>query len=67
MKINTKQVTDIEFEDVDPYDHPDYCDAYISGATYKGRKMNDEELNMLNEDYGDYGDFVYEKLMEYLH
>ena len=64
MKIDTKQVTDIEFEDVDPYDHPDYCDAYISEATYKGRKMTEKELEELNESHGE---FVYEKLMEYLY
>ena len=64
MKIDTKQVTDIELCDVDPQDHPDYCDAYISEATYKGRKMTYEELDVLNEDYRD---FVYEELWNYLY
>ena len=64
MKIDIKQVTDIELEDVDPYDHPDYCDAYISEATYKGREMTEKELEELNEYHGE---FVYEKLMEYLY
>ena len=64
MKIDIKQVTDIELEDVDPYDHPDYCDAYISEATYKGREMTEKELEELNESHGE---FVYEKLMEYLY
>ena len=66
-KIDTAEIEDIEYEDIIWSDYPDFCDAYISEATYKGRKMTDEELNMLNEDYGDYGDFVYEKLMEYLY
>ena len=64
MKIITKQVTDIEFEDVDPYDHPDYCDAFISEATYKGREMTKEELDELNESHRDY---VYETLWNHLY
>jgi len=64
IAIDTKQVTDIEFEDVDPQDHPDYCDAYISEATYKGRKMTYEELDVLNEYHRD---FVYEELLDYLY
>ena len=64
LKIDTKQVTDIELCDVDPKAHPDYCDAYISEATYKGRKMTYEELDVLNEDYRD---FVYEELWNYLY
>jgi|TARA_R100000093_G_scaffold60779_1_gene32225 hypothetical protein len=62
--IDIKQVTDIEFEDIDPHDHPDYCDAYISEATYKGREMAEEELDELNENYRD---FVYEELWNYLY
>ena len=64
IAIDTKQVTDIEFEDVDPQDYPDYCDAYISEATYKGRKMTYEELDVLNEYHRD---FVYEELWNYLY
>ena len=62
--IDVKQVTDIEFEDIHHADHPDYCDAYISEATYNGRKMTYEELDVLNEDYRD---FVYEELWNYLY
>ena len=38
--IDVKQVTDIEFEDIHHADHPDYCDAYISEATYNGIKFD---------------------------
>ena len=64
MKIDTAEIEDIEFEDVDPYDFPDFCDAYISEATYKGREMTHKELDILNEDYID---FVYEELWNYLY
>ena len=56
-------MSDIEFEDVDPKDFPDFCDAFISSATYKGRKMTEEELDKLNDD----SDFVYDKLIDYLY
>jgi len=63
MSINLKEVSDIEFEDVDPKDFPDFCDAFISSAAYKGRKMTEEELDKLNDD----SDFVYDKLIDYLY
>tara|TARA_Y100000296_G_C5078904_1_gene208854 strand:- start:64 stop:255 length:192 start_codon:yes stop_codon:yes gene_type:complete len=63
MSINLKEVSDIEFEDVDTRDFPDFCDAFISSATYKGRKITEEELDKLNDD----SDFVYDKLIDYLY
>ena len=62
--IDVKQVTDIEFEDIHHTDYPDYCDAYISEATYKGRKATKEELKEINDKYYD---FVYEELINYIH
>jgi len=38
--IDTKQITDIEFEDIHHTDYPDYCDAYISEATYKKERLH---------------------------
>ena len=61
-KIDTSQVEDIEIDGIDTRDYPDFCDAFILEATYKGREMTDEELEALNED----SDFVYDKVMELL-
>ena len=63
MSIDYKKITDIEFEDIDHGDYPDYCDAFISSANYEGRDMTEEELEKLNQD----SDFVYEELMNYIH
>jgi|TARA_Y100000034_G_scaffold52204_1_gene64140 hypothetical protein len=63
MSINLKEVSDIEFEDVDTRDFPDFCDAFISSATYKGRKMTEKELDKLNDD----SDFLYIQLIDYLY
>jgi hypothetical protein len=62
-KIDTSQVEDIEIDGIDTRDYPDFCDAFILEATYKGREMTDEELEALNED----SDFVYDKVMESLY
>jgi hypothetical protein len=52
-------ITDIEVDGIDTNDYPDFCDAFISSATYDGRDMTDEELEVLNQDY----DFVYDAVM----
>ena len=62
-KIDTSQVEDIEIDGINPRDYPDFCDAFILEASYKGREMTDEELEALNED----SDFVYDKVMEHLY
>jgi len=62
-KIDTSQVEDIEIDGINPRDYPDFCDAFILEATYKGREMTDEELEALNED----SDFVHDKVMESLY
>jgi len=61
--IKLKEVEEMEFSDVDNSDYPDYSDAFVESATYKGREMTEEELNELNDDYSD---FVYQKLMDWV-
>jgi hypothetical protein len=56
-------ITNIEFADIDYYDYPDYCDAYIVRALYNGFEMSIEMLDELNEDTS----YVYDRFMEYLH
>jgi len=54
-----------EFEDIDPKDHPDYSDAYVSYVEYTdGTPLTDEELDKLMEDHPD---DVYDALWNYLH
>ena len=61
--IKLEEVEDMQFSDVDNSDYPDYSDAFVESATYKGREMTEEELNELNDDYSD---FVYQKLMDWV-
>ena len=43
-------------------DYPDFCDAFISSATYDGEEMSPELLEILNEDQDFVNLTVYEKL-----
>lgn len=64
MILDLTKIEDIEFDGIDYYDCPDFCDAFILSATYKGRDMTEEELEFLDEEHRD---FVYEKLMDKLY
>jgi hypothetical protein len=57
--IDFSQVTDIEFSDVDHKDHPDYVDAFIESALYKGFPASEKELDLINAD----SQFVHDSLM----
>jgi len=61
--LNYSKISDVEVDGIDTRDYPDFCDAFISNATYKGRTMSDAELDRLNED----SDFVYEAVLAYLY
>jgi hypothetical protein len=56
-------ISHVYCEDIDHRDAPDYCDAYISEATYFGRPMTELELEILNE----HSDFVYDSVIEQIH
>jgi hypothetical protein len=57
------KIHDVEVEGVDTRDYPDFCDAYISYATYDGYPMTDEQLDALNDDRS----FVHQKVVEHLY
>ena len=38
MKLNNLKVIDVEIENVDMKDYPDFCDAYISEAKFTNGK-----------------------------
>jgi hypothetical protein len=61
--LDYSKVHDIEVDGIDTRDYPDFCDAYIAGATIEledgtFRDATDEELDELNSDR----DFVYEQV-----
>src|SRR6185312_4736552 len=62
-ELDYSRIEDVQIDGIDTKDYPDFCDAFIASATYKGRDMTEVELDRLNEDR----DFVYEKVQEYLY
>ena len=56
-------VEDIEIEDIEGTDYPDFCDAYISNATINGKEATEEQLDTLNDD----SDFLYECVLDYIY
>ena len=61
--IDYSKIEDVEIEDLNFDDSPDFCDAYIARATYEGKEMSEDQLDKLNED----SDFVYEKILDHIH
>jgi hypothetical protein len=53
MELRGRVVTDVEIEDVDPRDYPDFCDAFFSHAVYAdtGEELTDAELEELLDTY----------------
>ena len=64
ITIDLDKIDNIQFEDVDFKDYPDFSDAFISSADYDGVPMTDEELDELNS--GEHSEWVYEKLMNFI-
>ena len=62
-EINLNKIDNIVFEDVDPKDYPDFCDAFVASADMHGWAMTAEELDDLNENHPE---FIHEKLIESL-
>jgi hypothetical protein len=62
-RLDYSKIDDIQVEGIDTRDYPDFCDAYVSYATYKGKEMTESQLERLNEN----SSFVYECVLEYLY
>ena len=61
------EFTDYELDGIDTDDYPDFCDAFICGATAlledgTMREATEEELDELNND----GDLVYEHVTNWI-
>ena len=65
MKFQGRRITDVEVEDIDTKDAPDFCDAFIASARWEdtGELLSDPELEELNEDR----DLVYDAVLKVLY
>ena len=58
--LDYKKISDVVVSGIDFEDYPDFCDAYIISAMYKGKSMTDLELDELSQD----GEFVNEAVFK---
>jgi hypothetical protein len=63
LKMDYSKIDNIEMEDVNSWDYPDFTDAFISSADYDGVPMTDKQLNIINDDF----QFRYECVENYLY
>lgn len=62
-KFEKDKITNVVLDGIHHWDYPEYCDAFIGCAHYDGKKMTDEQLDELNEDY----ELVHELVWKNLH
>jgi len=62
VKLDTKKVTNVVVDNIDFKDYPDFCDASIVSADYKGKKMTDEQIEILNENSEFVNDSVFAQI-----
>jgi hypothetical protein len=48
-EFNIDLLDDIEIDGIDMRDYPDFCDAFLVGASYKGRELTEDELEHVQE------------------
>ena len=49
--LNDRELVDLEVEDINMRDYPDFCDAYVSYAVWADTKkpLTDDELDQYND------------------
>lgn len=57
-KLDYSKIDNIEVDNINMKDYPDFSDAYICYAEYDGVEMTDDQLDEINED----SQFVYEQI-----
>jgi len=59
---NFDNIKNIDIENIDMSDYPDFCDAYAVYAEWEdGEPLTDDELDILNDNYWD---VIYDEIIE---
>jgi len=61
INFDISEVYDIEIDGIDLRDSPDFCDAYVSNASYKDRELTEEECIQLQDENPEW---FYEKVCD---
>jgi hypothetical protein len=62
LKANLDKLENIELQDINHNDAPDFVDANICSAEVNGIKLSEKELDELNENR----EFVYDEVINFL-
>jgi hypothetical protein len=61
MKIDFKKIKNVEIENVQMYDYPDFCDAFLVDADYGDKPMTEEMINYINDnEYGFINEYIHD-------
>lgn len=63
MKLDYSKISNVQIEDIDHTDYPDFCDAYIISADYNGVPMTEDQLEEINND----SQYVHEQVLNWLY
>ena len=64
IDIDFKQIDNIEFEDVDIRDYPDFCDAFVASCDIDGVEATEQQLDFINENLlENFYDEIYQSLI----
>ena len=63
-EFNIDLLDDIEIDGINMGDYPDFCDAFLVGASYKGRELTEDELEYVQESNPDW---FYDKVWDTIH
>ena len=51
MKLNLAQIDNMELEEVDFSDYPDFVDAFLTAADYNGKELTEEQIDYINDEH----------------
>jgi hypothetical protein len=61
MKIDFKKITNVEIENIQMFDHPDFCDAFLVDADYGDEPMSEKMINYINDnEYGFINEYIHD-------
>ena len=63
-EFNIDLLDDIEIDGINMGDYPDFCDAFLVGASYKGRELSEDELEYVQESNPEW---FYDKVWDKIH
>ena len=49
IKFDLNLIDDIEIDGIDMRDYPDFCDAFLLRATYKGKELSEDDLQYIQD------------------